>query len=246
MGKRKQPFGYKMEMGRIVVNPKEAEIVTIIYEDYANGKSLKKIADSLNGQQVCYCEDKLWNKNMVARILEDKRYTGIDDYPAIVNTEQHEFISRQKSLKNIPCTRSTNQRLLRSICGKAVKDEVELQIKAQLNRLIENPDLVVSPVTKVVSAEVFKLQKELDDCIYNNVPDDESARILAVKLASAKYEMLGNEEYETIRIKSVLSSHVPMTDLDPEILKSTVSKIKILNNGKIELLLKNNQIIGRS
>lgn len=39
MGKRKQPFGYKMKLGEIVPQPQEAETVRSIYLQYNKGGS---------------------------------------------------------------------------------------------------------------------------------------------------------------------------------------------------------------
>ena len=73
MGKRKQPFGYKMKLGEIVPQPQEAETVRSIYLQYLAGVSFKQLAEQLQTEDVPYDEDKSWNKNMVARILEDSR-----------------------------------------------------------------------------------------------------------------------------------------------------------------------------
>ena len=47
MGKRKQPFGYKMKLGEIVPQPQEAEAVRSIYLQYLAGASFKQLAEQL-------------------------------------------------------------------------------------------------------------------------------------------------------------------------------------------------------
>ena len=74
MGNRKLPFGYKMVMGEIVVQPQEAQAVQGIYTHYLAGESFNDITDHLKEKGPPYDADKPWNKNMVARILEDNRY----------------------------------------------------------------------------------------------------------------------------------------------------------------------------
>ena len=76
MGNRKLPFGYKMVMGEIVVHPQEAQAVQSIYACYLAGASFNDITDHLKEKGPPYDADKPWNKNMVARILEDARYAG--------------------------------------------------------------------------------------------------------------------------------------------------------------------------
>lgn len=78
MGNRKLPFGYKMVMGEIVIHPQEVQAVQRIYARYLAGASFNDITDHLKEKGPPYDADKPWNKNMVARILEDNRYTGTE------------------------------------------------------------------------------------------------------------------------------------------------------------------------
>lgn len=100
MGKRKQPFGYKMELGEIVPQPQEAETVRSIYLQYLAGASFKQLAEQLQTENVPYDVDKPWNKNMVARVLEDERYIGERNFPALIPTEQfHAAQERRKEMR---------------------------------------------------------------------------------------------------------------------------------------------------
>lgn len=80
MGNRKQPFGYRVVMGEIVIHPQEAELVEHIFRKYLAGAAFSTLVEELREQSIPYNEGKVWNKNMVARILEDERYTGEHDY----------------------------------------------------------------------------------------------------------------------------------------------------------------------
>ena len=73
---RKRPFGYKMELGEIVLHPAEAETVRWLYDSYLAGASYNALVDKLRERGISYDGDKPWNKNMAARILADSRYTG--------------------------------------------------------------------------------------------------------------------------------------------------------------------------
>lgn len=121
MGKRKQPFGYKMKLGEIVPQPQEAEAVRSIYLQYLAGASFKQLAEQLQTEDVPYDEDKSWNKNMVARILEDDRYIGEKEFPALIPTKQfHAAQERRKEMcpeyKQTPA-----QKELRKLCGGIVR-----------------------------------------------------------------------------------------------------------------------------
>ena len=71
-------FGYGYKDGKLIVVESEAEIVKSIFTDYINGKILKEIADELTIKGIDFFNGKCcWNKNMVFRIIENKKYIGI-------------------------------------------------------------------------------------------------------------------------------------------------------------------------
>ena len=74
MGNRKQPFGYRMTLGEITIQPEEAELVRFIFQGYNTGATLGELTKVLCRQDIPYYEGRSWNKNMVSRILEDGRY----------------------------------------------------------------------------------------------------------------------------------------------------------------------------
>lgn len=99
VGNRKILYGYKMVKGEIVPNKSEQNIVQSIFTQYASGVSYGKIATKLTQQGSIYHENKsIWNKNMVARILQNVRYLGDDDYPPVL--EENLFQSVVNARKN--------------------------------------------------------------------------------------------------------------------------------------------------
>jgi hypothetical protein len=60
------------------------------------GKSLENIANNIN---VPYSEDKMWNKNMVKRVLENEEYLGTDVYPQLISEEVFRKVNERKSAK---------------------------------------------------------------------------------------------------------------------------------------------------
>lgn len=88
MSLRHIPYGYRIEKGTPVIVPEEAEIVSRIFHRYDDGETLLAVADSLTEQQIDYYEGKRqWNKNMIARILENRKYIGEETYPPIVSRQ---------------------------------------------------------------------------------------------------------------------------------------------------------------
>lgn len=52
MSNRKQPFGYRMSNGEIIVDVCEAEIIKEVYCRYVSGSSFKELADIMNGRKI--------------------------------------------------------------------------------------------------------------------------------------------------------------------------------------------------
>ena len=79
------PFGYSMRNGEITVDFNESKAVARIFEEYLNGSSLQQIARLMESEKIKYSEDsEHWNKNMVKRIIENKKYLGNEKYPQII------------------------------------------------------------------------------------------------------------------------------------------------------------------
>lgn len=95
---RNIPFGYCMINGKYAVNTVEATEVKRIFTEYSDGKSLNEIAAKMT---VPYHSDKpLWNKNMVKRVLENRRYIGEFGYPQIIESQIFNDVQNIKSEKN--------------------------------------------------------------------------------------------------------------------------------------------------
>lgn len=101
MKKRSLPYGYYFNKGCVTIHPQEQEILTEIYKSYLSGKSLLNIADELNVQSIEFMSGIIgWNKARLKRILEDKRYLGNDNYPAIISKETYEAVQKIKNARN--------------------------------------------------------------------------------------------------------------------------------------------------
>lgn len=247
MGNRKQPFGYRMEMGETVLHPQEAELVEYIFLQYIAGATYNTLVAELQNQSVPYDEGKAWNKNMVARILEDTRYTGQSGYPAIIRQEMLERAQEKRSSKQVPNQKTDAQKLLRRLSGHTATKRVEQQVLNLLNSLIRNCERIKLPcVVSPIQSDEPQLQRELDAVMGYQPIDEDAAQKLILSIAATQYSAIGYGEYETARLQRVFSQCQPMTELDAEILRSTVSAIQIYSDGSLDILLKNNQIIGRS
>ena len=131
---RKRPFGYKMELGEIVLHPAEAETVRWIYDSYLAGASYNALVDKLRERGIPYDGDKPWNKNMAARILSDRRYTGESGYPPIIPEGQFQRAQTRRQERTTPSKKTPAQKELRKLCGGGPPAWVERQVLSLLNR----------------------------------------------------------------------------------------------------------------
>ena len=153
MGKRKQPFGYKMKLGEIVPQPQEAEAVRSIYLQYLAGASFKQLAEQLQTEDVPYDEDKSWNKNMVARILEDDRYIGEKEFPALIPTEQFHAAQERRKEMRPEYKQTPAQKELRKLCGGTVPDSVARKVLKILNQMVDDPQIIKIETSGVPTTE---------------------------------------------------------------------------------------------
>lgn len=244
MGKRKLPFGYRMEMGCIVIHPQEAETVQYIFQQYIAGVSFSTLTTALGAREIPYNQGKFWNKNMVARILADQRYTGENEYPGIISQADLEAALRIRNSRRVSIQKTAAQKVIRQLSGHTATRSTEQQVLDLLNSLIGKPEkLHILPVQ--VGNLCVELKAQLDKILTIQPVDEDSASNLIFKLAAARYDMIGTPEYETLRLKRIFATAEPMETLNAELLKSTVSKIHIQENGAICMELKNHQLIAR-
>ena len=244
MGNRKQPFGYRMTLGEITILPEEAELVRFIFQCYSTGATLGELTKALCRQEIPYYEGRSWNKNMVSRILEDSRYIGEKGYPALIEPEQLRAAAEKRTARACPPQKTPAQKALRRLCGTPPSERVEKLVTDLLNELIRCPDRIQPAVSQVVGATCGKTREYLTTALERQPIDEDNARALLLQLAAEQYDAIGNTEYETVRLRRLLTGRKPMTEPDAELLQSAVSKVRVTNKC-VTVTLKNGQTIER-
>lgn len=158
---RSIPFGYCMVNGKYALNASEADAVQKIFANYIGGKSLKTIAAEM---QIPYNTGKtVWNKNMVCRVLENKKYIGENGYPQIITTEDFEQAARIKVERN-------------TYRKPAPQDE---------------PQRTEIPITEYQSTEEIQhMTNEINRLLDSENPDKEKVEALIIKCAQLKYTVI--------------------------------------------------------
>lgn len=272
MAIRKQPFGYRIQNGQIQVAEHEAETVRMIFDHYAAGMSYDRLTDTLNGQGIPYVPGKLWNKNMVARVLQDERYLGKAAYPQIVTLKSFQQARAAKpnvsgaaecgeisdirrlarcGLCHGPMRRERKDRWHCPRCMESpasIKDAHLILCAGQLlRRLCEQPDAAApSPAVLSNDESVQCAQDSFTNELDKPEFDESTATAKAFALAAARFNAIGSADYETIRIRYILANAGQHDGLDTGLLRQIASAILIYPTGVINLKLKNNQIIERS
>ncbi len=163
------------------------------------------------------------------------------------------FISQQNSLsERLRATKQEKEKLLDADEDTTLQDtrdikvspETEGQILTLLNGLIEAPETIQQSTVDTTSKNTEKLESELETILETQPIDEESAKQPILQIAAARYESIPSEEYETQRLRRIFAKAEKMEELNAELLKGTVSEIRVTSRA-VTVRLKNNQTIER-
>ena len=265
---RKRPFGYRMELGESVLHPAEAETVRWIYDSYLAGASYNALVDKLQERGIPYDGDKPWNKNMVARILQDERYTGMDDFPQVIEPEIFQTTQQKRPKTGGSPENAKELRLLRDLvvcahcstpmarnqrdnwtcpqCGGPPVKKTGPELLADLQRLLtpytRHPEKIQAPPYR--TQEHRDLELRLEQAMTSVNEAEQPAYQAALALAAAQLTDIGPERYESARIRRLLERKC-QTDLTPTLIRQITAKILLGSTGAIAVKLKNGQILGK-
>lgn len=208
---RIMPYGYKTENSRIVIHDEEAKVVRGIYRTYAEGLSYKAIAESLTAEGYWYMPEKsAWNKNMVARILQNQNYLGIGKYPRIID----EALCQKAKLAQKPYTHTEPQEiktikplLVCAVCGKPIRRRLKT-CGGERWYCEENFKHISVSVTDEILLESIKvLWRRLMENIQlvdagDGADEDNPISLETIRLKNEIEQMLGEDEIKESGIQS--------------------------------------------
>ena len=163
-------------------------------------------------------------------------YRYIEAFLAVVNTN-----SLSKAAESLYVSQSSISKWICQLEEDVYKRQIVTDL---LNELIRCPDRIQPAVSQVVGAACGKTREELTSALELQPIDEDNARALLLQLAAEQYDAIGNTEYETVRLRRLLTGRKPMTEPDAELLQSTVSKVRVTNKC-VTVTLKNGQTIER-
>ena len=230
------PYGYKKEMGKIKINIEESKIIKRIYLEYAQGESYKKIAESLTAEKINYLENKaVWNKNMIARILQNNKYLGTEEYPQIICEEiKQDSVLAQKTYTHTESTliKHIKPLLMCDVCGGKIKRRLKTSgverwycendtshISVKMSDSIIEDDTIYLIKTKLkdyeftqsnsnrTTMEIIELQNKIDKELISEEIDVDKLHTDIKKLAELKYEILDDTIHMKINSLDKLKSN---------------------------------------
>ena len=266
---RTVPFGYAVEKGKKVSVADEAAVIIEVYEHYCSGETFKQIADSLTARGVKYLEnDCQWNKNNVARLIDDLRYLGNEDYPQIVPAELYERVrtcregrsakkaelhSDIKLIKDKlvcgqcgkPFSRKNKWKTREKwICSSGCKCSVyldDITIIRNINSVIANPMVCTLQGKNISSYTPTSNITRLTNDVNRML---EQTKIEFMTVANSILEC-ASEKFDCCSIEVndeltqlILEMFAEATGFNEELIAQTVEQIIIDENGKIKLRVK--------
>ena len=266
---RSLPFGYRIRDGKVCVDERNSSTVRMIFEGYIQNASYQKLADTLERQGTPYIPEKHWNKNIVARILKDRHYIGDEEYPPIItqnmfqraeaaNTwscdspERTRLMKKMRALVRCPMCGGTMSRNFRAnwrcpdcmdTSVKVTDEALECSAAELLKRSVRAAYNMEIPDASSKMETVQGLEDELLQALDEAEFDETAAKDRAMALASARFDALGSEDYETMRLKYILSNREQDGEFDAGLFFDIASAILIYPSGAVSLKLKNGKII---
>lgn len=268
------PFGYAIENGKLTTELAEEKIVVQIYTRYAEGQSYKTIAQWLTDSDIKYTQDKPnWNKNMVARILQNKNYLGTEKYPRIVAEELHQ--QSQQQAKPYTHTETDDIKNLKPLlrcseCGEIVKRRLKTDGNERWYCPNSTKHISVKLTDKILLESIQKLQEKLLQTKKTKSTKQEKNKTINLELIKLKNQIdtalsesepnieqikqsimtLASEKYNALNSESMDSnvlSHtiqqISQTELDSNSIKAIAKTIRVSDCQATELVLKNNETI---
>lgn len=269
---RTRPYGYRVEGGRTAVDPAEAETIRGIYRRYAEGLSYKSIAEALTAEGVRYMPDKpVWNKNMVARILQNQAYLGTDKYPAIID----EAASRSARQAQKPYTHTESAEikalkplLVCGVCGEPVRRRLKADGGERWYCPADTGHISVALTDEALLRSIAALQQHLGERPHLAQAGEVSGKQIdlgTIRLQNDIDLALSQPEIDPAnlqdRILSLAAQKYALCDdtgsevlmerlreldggpLDSGLLRKITAQIKVVHTGAAALVLKNGQTV---
>ena len=229
--KRYFPFGYRMAGGQIEIVPEESSLLQNLFDNYLKGASLIKLAETAQQTGIKFRENtERWNKNMIARMLDDERYWNDNGFPPIVSKEIGSAITalrKQKTTSQCPI-QFIKKKLVCCICGENINrngknaprirwdcpkcgwyfgpitdNELKQAVTEKLLAVCRNPQGAEpdQQPTNSLSIQAVRLTNEINQLLDQREVDTDRLLPLILECAAEKYKTCSIKESDHLTIK---------------------------------------------
>lgn len=232
------PYGYTMRDGRTIIEHSEADIIKEIFEKYIKGASLKDIAEDLTARKVPYTEKTdVWDKARIARIIDNAKYTGSDEYDAIIDEDTFETavstkIARQTNtvkkecdgiaiLRNRVRCESCGSPMIRKVCGKrkiseswsCTNDECGCRIRISDTDLLLKVTILLNRIIEnanliIPSGQTIKPDSEEVAKYKEEINAELGRQMPSEEFIIARILDIANRQYTESNSKQMITAHI--------------------------------------
>ena len=126
-------------------------------------------------------------------------------------------------------------------------DDLIYGITECLNTVINKPDIIetVTDVDKEPSLDVYRLENEISRMLDSHCFDKSSLRKKMLERVSLKYKDIDSQKYISKRLKADFANASPLSAFSMDLFNRTVKAIKLSDDGAANIILINEQQIGK-
>lgn len=268
------PFGYHMTDGKIKIYSEESTLLRELFSWYLSGASLQQLADYAEQTGIRYRENTVcWNKNMIARMLDDERYWNSNDYPSIISKETGSAVISMR--KQRATTQSSiafiSKKLVCSNCGSSMyrmtqkfprirwdckkcggrigttDRDLQQAVTDKLLAICRAPQSVeqISIPCNSLSIQAARLTNEINQMMNQREVDPNKLLSSILECAAEKYKIcnIKKSDHITIKLKTLFQEHNNDEKLDRDLFEQTVKQVILQRDGSVQLRLLNEKIV---
>lgn len=202
-----------MNEGNIIPDILESSAVQSIFENYRNGASLQMLAKQMQQSGLKYRENAVWNKAMIARILDCEKYIS-EEFPAILPSDLFLQVQRlRKDRAQIyggslnPALRGIRDLICCQTCGQKLvrinhRDNVYIIWKCPSC----NTETRYLPDIELMSSVLSAINRAIEDPrkVMNFKKNANCLSVQAVRLENEIYRELGNPKSNSKRLLEII------------------------------------------
>lgn len=226
--KYKNFMGYKCENGNLVIVPKQAEVVKVIFMLYLDGMTLQQIKEHLESHKIKTATGKdIWSTYVIQKMLKNEKYKGCTMFQ---KTFTEDYLTGKRKVNHGERTRYYIEDTHLAIVSKDVFDRVQAEMKRR-ERIVRNNDgSIEASKNKFNSKYILGNLLVCGDCGASYRRRTERGKVLwrcATRIERGKNECALSPTINEEWLKEELSKLICHGIYDESVVKSEVDRIEV-------------------